>query len=85
MCKETKGVIRRRKSKRERQCNGQKKKDKRTNNDLQIIAQKTKDQVTQTTLKTGAELMCSGRVTNFCSTCDTRLVTLVTNPVISHE
>ena len=29
------------------------KKDKRTNNDLQIIAQKTKDQVTQTALKTG--------------------------------
>ena len=42
---DTKGVIRSRKSK-DRQHNGQKKKDKRTNNDLQNITQKTKDQVT---------------------------------------
>jgi len=34
---DTKGVIRIRKSKKERQHNGQKKKDKRTNNDLQNI------------------------------------------------
>jgi hypothetical protein len=38
--KDTKGVIRIRKSKKERQHNGQKKKDKRTNNDQQSIAQK---------------------------------------------
>jgi len=36
-----------------KQRNGQKKKEKRTNNDLQNITHKTKDRVTQTTLKTG--------------------------------
>ena len=36
--------------KKDRQRNDQKKKDKKTNNDLQNIAQKTKDQVTRTTL-----------------------------------
>ena len=50
-----------RKSK-DRQHNGQKFKDKRTNNDLQNITHKTKDQVTLTPIKTGDELMCSGRV-----------------------
>jgi hypothetical protein len=39
---DTKGVIRSIKSK-ERQHNGQKKKDKRTNNDLNINTQKIKD------------------------------------------
>ena len=38
--KDTKGVIRSRKSKFDRQYNGQKKKDKRTNNDLQNMTQK---------------------------------------------
>jgi CRISPR/Cas system-associated protein Cas5 (RAMP superfamily) len=47
---DTKEVIRIRKSKKDRQHNGQKKKDKKTNNDIQNIAQKTKDQVTRTTL-----------------------------------
>jgi hypothetical protein len=37
---DTKGVIKSRMSK-DRQYNGQKKKNKRTNNDLQIITQKT--------------------------------------------
>jgi hypothetical protein len=36
--------------------------DKRTNNDLQNITHKTKDRVTLTPIKTGDELMCSGRV-----------------------
>jgi hypothetical protein len=41
--KDSKGIIKIRKSK-DRLCiNGQKKKDKRTNNDLQNITQKTKD------------------------------------------
>ena len=40
------------KSKKDRQDNGQQKKDKRTNNDLQNTAQKTKDRVTRTPLKT---------------------------------
>jgi hypothetical protein len=44
---DTKGVIRIRKSK-DRKHNGQKKKDKRTTNDLQNITQWTKDWVTRT-------------------------------------
>ena len=39
---DTKGVIRIRKSKKDRQNNGQRKKDKRTNNDLQNIHIKLK-------------------------------------------
>ena len=46
---------------------------------------KTKDRVTQTPLKIGGELRCSGRVNSSCSTSDTRRVNLVTNPVISNE
>ena len=48
-----KGVIRIRKSKKDRQHNGQKKKYKRTNNDLQNNTHKTKDRVTRIPLKTG--------------------------------
>jgi hypothetical protein len=46
---------------------------KRTNNDLQNI-HKTKDRVTRTSLKTGGELMCSGRVGSSYSTNATRRV-----------
>ena len=56
MLQDTKGVIRIRKSKKNRHHNGQKMKDKRTNNDLQNTSQITKDRVTQTPLKTGVEL-----------------------------
>ena len=52
---DTKGVIRIRKSKKSRQHNGQKKKDKRTNNDLQNITQKNKERVTRTPLKQGMD------------------------------
>ena len=52
---DTKGVIRIHKSKKDRQHNGQKKKYKRTNNDLQNT-HKTKDRITRTSLKTGGEL-----------------------------
>ena len=52
---DTKGVIRIHKSKKDRQHNGQKKKYKRTNNDLQNT-HKTKDRITRTPLKTGGEL-----------------------------
>jgi hypothetical protein len=52
---DTKGVIRIRISKKNRQHSGQKKKYKRTNNDLQNI-HKTKDRVTRTPLKTRGEL-----------------------------
>ena len=45
---DTKEVIRIRKSKKDRQHNVQKKKDKGTNNDLQNIRQKTKDRATRT-------------------------------------
>jgi hypothetical protein len=41
-------VIRSRESNKNRQHNGQKKKDKRTNNDLEYITHKTKDRVTRT-------------------------------------
>ena len=62
----------------DRSNSGQKKKDKRTNNDLQQnITHKINDRVTRTPLKTGGELMCS--------TSDIRRVNLVTNPVVNHE
>ena len=48
---DNKGVIRSRKSK-DRQRNGQNKKDKMTNNDPQNITHKTKDRVTRTPLNT---------------------------------
>jgi hypothetical protein len=60
-------------------------KRKRTNNDLQKTTQKAKDRVARTPLKTGIELMYSGRVSRSCSTRNTRRVTLVTKPVICHE
>ena len=74
------GVIRIRKSKKDRQY-GQNEKDKRINNNLQNTTEKTKDQVMQTSLKTGCEFMCSGRVKSSCSTSGTHHVTLVTNPI----
>ena len=49
----TKGVIRCGILKKDRQCNDQKKRGKRTNNDLQNTSQNTKDRATQTRLKTG--------------------------------
>jgi hypothetical protein len=58
------------------------KKDKQQSTKL---THKAKDRVTRTSLKTGCELGCSGRVKTFCSTSGTRRVNLVTNPVISHE
>jgi len=51
---DTKWEIRIRKSKKDSQHNGQMKKDKRTNNDLQNITHETKDRVTRTPLQTGA-------------------------------
>jgi hypothetical protein len=88
VCKEefedTKGVIRIRKSKKNRQRNDQKKNYKRTNNDLQNIHIKLNSDNTNP-LKTGGELMCSGRVISSCSTNVTRRVNLVTILVISHE
>jgi hypothetical protein len=75
---EIKGVIRIHKSKKDRKHNGQKKKDKRTNNDLQNIIHKNKD---RTPLITGGEVRCSGKVSSSSSTNGIHRVTLVTNPV----
>ena len=71
---DTKGVIRIRISKKNKQHNGQKIKDKTTNNDLQNIHIKLKN--TNPTKNRG-ELRDSRRVSSSCSTSDT--------PVISHE
>ena len=74
-----KGEIRSRNSKRVKKYNGQKKKDKKTYNDLQNTTHITKDAAIRTPLKTGDELKCTRRVSSSCSMCDTRRVTLVTN------
>jgi hypothetical protein len=50
---DSKGVIRIHISKRKRQDNGQKKKYKTTNNDLQKHTHRIKDRVTRTPLQTG--------------------------------
>jgi hypothetical protein len=49
---DTKGVIRNRKSNKDSQYNGQKKKNKRTNNYIEKITQKSKDRAARTSLKT---------------------------------
>jgi hypothetical protein len=48
MFEDTKGVIKSRKSRKGRQQNDYKKNNKRTNNDLQNISQKTKARATRT-------------------------------------
>ena len=79
---DTKGAIRIRISKKIRQHNGQKKKDKKR---YIKHTHQTKDRVTRTPLKTGGELRCSGRISSSSSTSGIRRVNLVTNPVISHD
>jgi len=54
-------------------------KGKRINNDLQNTTQKTKGRATRTSLNTGIELDCIGRVCSSCSTSGTRRVTLTTS------
>ena len=73
----TKGEIRNRKSKRVKKYNGQKKKDKKTNNDLQNTTHKTEDRTIRTSLKTGGELRRTGRVSTSCPISDMRRATLV--------
>jgi hypothetical protein len=72
------GVIRICILKKNRQHNGkikvQKDKQQSTKN-----THKTKDRVTQTPLKTGGKLRCTGRVGSSCSTSGIRRVNLVTN------
>jgi CRISPR/Cas system-associated protein Cas5 (RAMP superfamily) len=57
--KDTKEVIRILKSKDRQYNDGQKKKDKGKNNELQNTAKKTKDRATRTPQKTWDELRCS--------------------------
>jgi hypothetical protein len=52
----------------DRQYNFRKKKNKRTNNDIQNITQKTKDRATRTPLKTVGGFRWLGRVSNLCTT-----------------
>jgi hypothetical protein len=54
------------KSKKNKHHNGQKKKDKGINNDLQNITHKTKDRVTRIPLNTEGELMCSTWISGSC-------------------
>jgi hypothetical protein len=69
---DTKRVIRIRKSKKNRQPNDQKDKQRSIKH-------------TRFPLKTGRELRCSGRISSSCFISGTRRVNLVTNPVLSHE
>ena len=73
---DTKGEIRIRKSKKNRQHNGQKDKQH---------THTTKGRVTRTPLSTGGKLRSSGRVSSSCSTSGIRRVNLVTNSVLSHK
>ena len=76
-CADTKGEITSRKSK-DRQYTSQ-------NSNLQNIMRKNKDRAARTPLNLGGERKCSGNVSTYCFMNITRRVTLVTNPVISHE
>ena len=71
---DNKGIIKIRKSKKNRQHDGQRKKYKKTNNDLQNIHIKPKIELHEP--KAGGELRCSGRVGSSCSTSGTRHVNL---------
>jgi hypothetical protein len=63
--------------KKDRPCNGSKKRDKMTNHDLQNTTQKTNDWATRTLRKTVGEVRCSGQVRNcFSPTCNRRITVL---------
>ena len=78
---DTKGIIRIRIPKRNRQHNDRKKKYKKTKRSTKHTY-KTKGRVTRTPIKPGNDFICSSRVSSSCSTSDTRRVNLFTNPVI---
>ena len=80
--KDTKGVSRIHKSKKDRQHNGQKKKVQKDKQRFTKHTHKAKDRVT---LAPREWFRCSGRVHSSCSTSGTCRVNLVTNSVISHE
>ena len=73
---DTKGVIKIRMSMKNRQHNGQKKKYKRTNNDLQSMHIKLKIEQYEPHQKPG----CLGRVSSSCCTSGTRRVNLLNKP-----
>ena len=81
MC-DTKEVIRSSKSK-DRQHNGQK--NKRTNKICKTLHRKLQIEPLEPYLQTRGEHMSSRRVDSSCFSSCTRRVTLITNPVISHE
>ena len=70
------------KRQKDRKHNGQKKKYKRRNNDIQNVTHKTKH---RGTLKIWGEVRCSDRFRSSCSTSGISRVTLVTYQVISHQ
>jgi hypothetical protein len=74
---DTKGVIRIRISKKNRQHREKVQKDKQRSTKH---TRKAQDRVPRIPLKTGGQLRWSGRVSSSCSTSDTRRVNLVTNP-----
>ena len=76
-------VIRIRISQKDKQNNGQKKRDKRTNNNLQNTTQKTKDRAARTPIKSVGDLRCSGRESSSCSNTGTRRVILLTTPQLT--
>ena len=71
---DTKEVVSSSKSKNDRQHNGQKKKDTRTNNDIRKLTHKTKDCVARTPANTGGKLRFSERVSCSCSTSGSRRI-----------
>ena len=77
------GVIRIRNSKKSRQHNGQEKKDKRTNNDLQNIHIKLSSNTNPTKNRGWTQVLRKVECSD--SSCGARRVILVTNLVISHE
>jgi len=62
-----------------------KRKNKRTNIDLQNITHKAKNRVTWTPPKTRGELRCSGRASSHCSTSTTHHGNPATNLATSYE
>jgi hypothetical protein len=55
-------------------------------NRIGFIPLETKERATRISLKSGVKSDAQERLSSsFCSTCGTRRVTLVTNPVINHD
>jgi hypothetical protein len=84
---DTKGIFGSSKSKKDRQQMAKRKENvnlrtdntmaKKKRKKVQNTTQKIKDRAIRTSLKSGDELRCSGRVSNSCSTCDNSSVTVI--------